>query len=148
MSRHYCMYGENGAGVAYRTEYERLVVERGLTEDQRHDPGVAMQLHHDVVKWLSQTRQARLLSVHGSVQPGDVAYKNKPRPPRRTRKSSSEKRRGRRTKQSVKTYELGHAPDSDSNLRAAQEELLNRPETDLERQAREVLDQYGVKPQT
>ncbi len=52
----------------------------------------------------------------------------------------------RKRKPGKKKKPLFTPSESDANLRAAQEELQNRPETPLERQSREVLEQYGVKP--
>ena len=143
MRVHYALYGENGAGAAYRKHYGKLVDERRLTEDQQHDPEVVMQLHTDTLSYLGQTRMARLSENWGKVDPDDVKVKPKVHNLRR-KKSSNPYHRGTPAV-ARKERLIGTGPEADAALEFCRAEAAARPETDLERMSRELIEDAALK---
>lgn len=139
MRFHHTLYGENGAGAAYGRRYARLVAERGIPEDQLHDPAVASRLHYEVVEYLGQSRAARLAEVSGTVEPEDV----EPRVPKK-RKGKRARRPGRSRGNELVGPDWVR-PGADEALRYERELQAARPESDLERQTRELLESLAPK---
>lgn len=150
MKLHHCLYGAAGPGAAYTKHYKKLVAERGVTEEQQHNPDVVMELHTSVVSHLGQTRMARLLTATGTVSPKDTERTknlNAGRSAPRKTRSKYVPRRGKR--RALLDPEGNKAigpnwlrPEADAALAAEQEYERTRPETDMERIAREVLESY------
>jgi hypothetical protein len=134
---HNTLYGENGAGAAYRRRFARLVNERGLTEEQQADPDTVLALHQDVISHLSQTRAARLAEAIGNATPAETEG---------LRKGGKKKKKtwpGRLGGKSKRTRLIGTGPEADAALVAEREHVAARPESALERMTRELLE--GVK---
>jgi len=140
-------WGHAGTTKTFLREYDRVLIERGYSESTPPAEAVA-----DLWRVTMERLEARRLEhLRTAGKKGrESLRKRNPKwgtGARRGEKKYADVERTGPLPAAERNYSVRPftASESEANLRAAHEEAVSRPETDLERQSREVLELYGVK---
>lgn len=141
-------WGHAGTTKTFLREYDRVLLERGYVDTAPPTEAVA-DLWRATMERLEARRMEHLRTIGKKGR--ESLRKRNPQWGMGAWRSKKQYTDSERKPPSNPTGERNYAThpftaeESEANLRAAHEEAMARPETDLERRSRELLAEYGVK---